>query len=131
MADTNAARPSTAIASPLAVLITRTARALIRVRRQDPRAATTHHQASDPSSTPRTSSEGRRYPPVIPALRVAASAAKETMVAGLVMVRPSVDPYANARPPPLADGASVVFGLARAMRRPSTTSSAPPARASQ
>src|SRR5713226_7995568 len=126
MADTNAARPSTTIASPLAVLITRTARAVIRVRRPDPRAATTHHQASDPSSTPNTSSEGRRYPPVIPALSVAANAAKEMMVAGLVMVKPSVDAYAKASPPPLADGALVVFGLTRAMRRPRTTSSAPP-----
>src|SRR5216684_8415471 len=101
MADTNAASPSTMIVSPLAVLITRTARAVIRVRRPDPRAATTHHQASDPSSTPSTSREGRRYPPVIPALRVAASAAKEMIVAGLVMVRPSVDAYAKARPPSL------------------------------
>ena len=79
------------IASPLAVLITRTARGVIRVRRPDPSAATTHHQASDPSSTPKTSTAGGTYPPVIPALRVAASAAKEMMVAGLVMVRPSVD----------------------------------------
>src|SRR3981081_2021278 len=68
--------------------------------------ASRHHQAADPSSTPATSAAGLTKPAPAPNPNVAARAANEMIVAGFVMVRPSVEAYAHARPLPVAGGPS-------------------------
>src|SRR5690349_1965100 len=73
----------------------------MRVRSSDTPTTRTHHHATEPSSTPITTSEGRRNEPPVPSPSVAASAAKDTIVAGLVIVSPRVDAYAHATPRPL------------------------------
>src|SRR5438132_1960809 len=90
-AETTAKIPSTAIARPLNVLIPRTTPGVRRARSSD--AATTRmpHHAAEPSSTPATTEAGRISDPPVPKPSVAARAAKDTMVVGLVMVNPSVD----------------------------------------
>ena len=90
-AETTAKIPSTAIARPLNVLIPRTTPGVRRARSSD--AATTRmpHHAVEPSSTPATTEAGRISDPPVPKPSVAARAAKDTMVVGLVMVNPSVD----------------------------------------
>ena len=48
------------LASPLIVLMSRTIRGVMRVRRPAARAASTIHQLTDPRMTPMTSAAGRR-----------------------------------------------------------------------
>ena len=83
--------PRIAIARPLNVLIAPMTAGDKRPRSDDAATASTHHHIADPSSTPVTSTAGFTIP--IPALNpnAAASAANERMVAGLLIVSPSVD----------------------------------------
>src|SRR5260370_23447823 len=71
-----------------------------RVRRSDAPIASTHHQVAEPARTPATRTAGLAGPPAPPRLSVAASAANERMVAGLVIVKPRVEPYAHQSPVP-------------------------------
>src|SRR5712692_3069169 len=126
-AETTAKIPSRAIARPLKALMPRTTRGVRRVRSIEAARTRMHHHAADPSSTPATTSAGRTNDPLVPMPSVAASAAKEMIVAGLVIVRPTVDRYANARPRPVTVAAAPAL-LARSisMRMPSTTRTTPP-----
>lgn len=79
------------IAMPLKPLTPRITRGVSRDL-NDPAASTsTHHHAAEPSSTPSTTDAGRPHQPPMPRPSVAASAAKETIVAGLVTVSPTVE----------------------------------------
>src|SRR5258708_4573779 len=100
-----------------------------RVRRSDAPTASTHHQAADPRSTPPTITAGLAGPP--PPLRpsVAARAAKEMIVAGLVTVNPSVETYAHARPDPVAGASARPLGRPNKSRSPGPINTAPPPRA--
>src|ERR1700681_4933057 len=86
-----------------------------RARRSDAPIASAPHQVADPRSTPPTNAAGLAGPPPPPRLSVAASAANEMMVAGFVIVNPSVERYAHARPGPEVAGASA--GRARRSNR--------------
>src|SRR5258708_14923835 len=90
-ADTTATIPRATIARPLNTLIPRTTASVIRWRKKDtPNARQTHH-AADPSSTPKRTTAGLAKEPVVPSPSDAASAANEMIVAGLVMVTPTVE----------------------------------------
>jgi len=80
-----------AIARPLNVPMRRTTIGVSRVRSRDAATANTHHQVAEPRNTPTTRAAGFPSPPSAPSPRVAASAANEMIVAGLVIVRPSVE----------------------------------------
>src|SRR5438309_6804066 len=90
-AETTAKIPSTAIARPLNVLIPRTTPGVRRARSSEAATTRMHHHAAEPSSTPATTEAGRISDPPVPKPSVAAKAAKETIVVGLVMVNPNVD----------------------------------------
>src|SRR5712692_407209 len=85
------------MARPLNTLTPRTTAGVMRARKRDTPMARTHHHAAGPNSTPATTSAGLARPVPTPNPSVAASAANETIVAGLVIVRPRVDAYAPAR----------------------------------
>src|SRR5258708_11778238 len=98
-----------------------------RVRRSDAPIASTHHQVAEPARTPATRTAGLAGPPAPPRLSVAASAANERMVAGVVIVKPRVGPYAHERPVPevtlaSADTAERLYR----MRRPIPINTPPP-----
>src|SRR5438309_2265581 len=92
------------MARPLQVLIPRTTRGVRRARSSDAARTRMPHHAADPSSTPATTRAGRKNEPLVPRPSVAASAANEMIVAGLVIVRPTVERYAQASPRPAAGG---------------------------
>lgn len=79
------------MAMPLNTLIPRTTAGVIRVRRIETPNARMHHHAAEPTSTPSVTAAGLAREPLVPRPRDAASAAKEMMVAGFVMVMPSVE----------------------------------------
>src|ERR1700686_2411379 len=101
-----------------------------RARRSDAPIASAPHQAADPRRTPPASAAGLAGPPPPPRLSVAASAANEMTVAGLVIVSPSVETYAHGRPvlEVLATSAGL-FLRSNRIRSPSPTKTAPPIRA--
>src|SRR5438270_12720446 len=90
--------PSPAIASPLTTPTARATPGVTRARIAAVSVASTAHHAADPAKTPATTAAGLTRPPLRPAPSPAASAANEMIVAGLVLVRPRVDAYADARP---------------------------------
>src|SRR5439155_5487751 len=90
-ADITAKIPSTAIARPLNVLIPRTIAGVSRARSSEAAVTRMHHHAAEPSSTPATTSAGPANEPPVPRPSVAASAANEMIVAGLVTVSPRVE----------------------------------------
>jgi len=79
------------MAAPLKTLIPRTTAGVSRALSREAASTRMHHQAAEPSSTPATTSAGPLNERPVPKPRVAASAANERIVAGLVIVRPSVD----------------------------------------
>ncbi len=122
-----------AIARPLTVPIHPTTAGVNRARNADAATTSTTHHAAEPSSTPPTTTkEGRANEPPVPSPRVAARAANETIVAGLVIVRPSVDRYAQARPRPVGAFAGWADRDRRSSRilAPSSTRTTPPTTAS-
>src|SRR4029077_11498731 len=130
-AVTTATMPSAAIARPLATPIPRATEGVIRVLRNAASAASTHHQVTEPRATPATTIPGGANPPRRPAPSAAARAVKETIVAGLVTVRPSVEAYAQARPRPVAGaGVSTSTLLSRSAPATMRRAAAPRARAS-
>src|SRR5438132_12347812 len=90
-ADITAKIPSTAIARPPNVLIPRTTPGVRRARSSEAASTRMHHHAAEPSSTPATTSAGPANEPPVPKPRVAARAANEMIVAGLVTVSPRVE----------------------------------------
>src|SRR5579859_8071868 len=126
-AATTATTPMAAMARPLTSPIHRATDGVMRVVSNAASAASTHHQVADPTATPATTIAGGANPPRSPAPRAAARAMNETIVVGLVTVRPRVDAYAHARPRP------VVWAEVPAARRfsrtalnPTPISAAPP-----
>ena len=96
------------------------------LERETPIASVTH-QTADPRSTPPANVAGLARPAPPPRSRVAASAPKETMVAGLVIVSPKVERYAQARPAPEGAGASAGHSVrSNRILSPSPINTAPP-----
>src|SRR5258708_5281309 len=101
-----------------------------RVRRSDAPIASTHHQVAEPARTPATRTAGLAGPPAPPRLSVAASAANERMVAGVVTVKPRGETDAHGSPGPEVTLAAVDESeRPKRMRRPIPINTAPPTRA--
>src|SRR5437588_5712203 len=120
------------MATPLTMPMVRTTAGVTRARRAVVTAARMNHQLAEPRPTPATTSAGFVHEPLSPAPSAAASAANEMTVAGLVMVRPRIEVYAQASPAPLTFVVRLrVSGVLTTARTPMTTSARPPASASQ
>src|SRR5258708_21192591 len=103
-----------------------------RVRRSDAPIGSRQRQVAEPARTPATRTAGLAGPPAPPRLSVAASAANERMVAGLVTVKPRVETYAHGSPVPEVTLASVdVSERSKRMRRPIPVNTAPPTKANR
>src|SRR3989442_1663952 len=130
-ADITAKIPSAAMATPLKTLIPRTTAGVSRALSREAASTRMHHQAAEPSSTPATTSPGPAKEPPVPKPSAAASAANEMIVAGLVIVSPSVETSAQASPRPVGfAAASPSRRRSNRMRRPNPTRTAPPTTAS-